>query len=560
MPSLCLHRLVTSCVLACSLASPLSASAPPWSGAELLPSDVDLFVHVDNASRLRGELSSLPLADAVHASIIDDEVRARWAAIARRMGRSGEQCFDDLFGNDMMMALRRMPGGAPSDWILATRVDPRTLERVVERLRPRLCGRGVMEFPCQGVAAWWSEPMLYIAPSQSSPLFAEVMARAQPQTVLARQDGARRRTSGIGASQASIAAPAESTPGASSSSPLVDLPIIQSAIGWPSSRVQIYSRHRGWLGGEAVLTLELRDEQAIVRARGSFDHLPAFGAPFDETPLDTTLLARFESMATATLVRPLCAGAMSPLMQQVLPESMPCEGMRRNAGDRMVIVLGDVDGGPGLDCKVPAFAVAFEVREPCEGRRLHEAMIRKAVEGFNTRYAKTLGGEITPPMVAACADIEDPRQCDLSRQVRLLTGDHPLFRTVSLHWRAVAGDTCNWQLYATHREWLDRVAQRLERAELAHPELSGGASAPPSGFPAGTQGFLRGGRASTMVQSWDGVAASFVEGDATRFREALRLLSSMLRGVEQVRWRLEREDDRTMEAECWIDFAAVRTP
>lgn len=522
-----------------STAVPTSVSAPPWSGAALVPSDVDFFLHVNDPSGLRREAATIPIADALSAVFSDDEVRTRWAKIAGKLGCSGEQCFDDLFGEDVVLAIRhKQQGSGTADWVLATRIDPETWTRVSAQLNPKAHGRGLMSLPCQGLAACWREPTLFIGPALASPLFNEAITRSRQPAMLASGQGAETRA----------LAGEDGVPSTS----LADRAIVRDAQRWSVSHLQMYMRSSGWLAGESVVTALVERGRAEVRSRHRLAALPMVASDPDAPPVDSALLARFDGLATLATMRRLCDGPTAAMLREVMPELAPCDEMRRNSGDRAIIVIGDVDGGAAVPCRVPALAIAIEMRDPCEGRRLHEVLVHRAVEGFNARYARQLGGAITPPEVAACADVEDPRHCDLSRPIRILGGDHPLVRTCSLHWRTVAGDDGAWQVYATHRPWLDRVARRLECAEQAAAESAPSRAA---GEPPMPEGFLVGTRAAAMVRSWRNSADSFGAKDPIRFRAAIDLLASLLGGVDRASWSIERPDARTLDGRLRIDFA-----
>jgi len=500
-------------------------AAPPWSCADFVPATVDVYLHVDDAAALRKQLSNIPLMTAFKAAFFDDDVTARWASVAKRLGRTDEQCFDDLLGRDFVFAMERHDDA--TDWVLITRLDDAMLAHVVERMKARLCGGGLIDFPCQGLVGAWRAPNLIIAPSRSSPLL-----------------------------RSALAPTAERPPGLSGHR------LVGQAQAWARSRVQCFIRHTGLLAGTSVITTDVKDGVASIRHLARFDHLALPADPESGTALDPSLLSRFESMAMGGVIRRQCDAPTTALLTSLFPEAAPCEGMKENAGERWMLILGDVDGAPLVPCRVPAVAIAVEVREPCAGRRQHEAMLRRAVEAFNVRYAHRLGGRLTPPEVAGCADIEDPWHCDLSRPLRAASGDHPLVRNCSLHWRAVVGDDGNWQLYASHRAWLDQVARRLERAGSREDRVAPVSTVDSDDAPAAAhaEGFLRGAAVASMIESWGAIAPEFVATRPARFQEAVGLVATILRGAERVRWRVRRPEAQHIETRLWVELARPSTP
>lgn len=499
--------------------------SPPWTGVDLVPADTDFYIHVDDAAGLRRRLAAMPLMDAVRSAFSDEQVTARWTSIAQRLGRTEEQCFDELLGRDVVVAMRRTE--QETDWVLVTRIDETTFEHIFARLRGKFVGDGLIDFPCQGLVGAWREPNLIIGPSRTAPLF-------------------------IGTT-----APVRERPPALSTHAL-----LRAARSWAPSGVQVFLRHPDLVAGASVITATLSDRAITMQHLAQFDHMALPSESKEETPLDSSLLSRFEGLAMAGVIRRQCDAPAGAFMTAILPEAQPCEGMRLNAGDRWMLLIGDVDGAPSVSCRVPAVAIAVEVRDSCDGRRQHEAMLRRAAQAFNARYARSFGGEITPPEVAACADIEDPRHCDLSRPLRAASGNHPLVRTCSLHWRAVAGDDGNWQLYSSHRSWLDQVARRLEgtgssdapRIIARSPEVV----ATPTEVP--NEGFLHGPAVALMIETWGNSAPEFVASDPDRFREAIALCAAMLRGADRVRWRMERPRAQLLETHMSIDLAPPSAP
>jgi len=496
------------------------SAAPPWPGIDRVPADVDLYLHVDDPAALRRSLGDLPLAQAFGAVLADECVTTRWTSIAQRLGVEETQCFDDLLGRELRFVSRRTPAG--DDWLLATEIDDATLGRVREGLGGRMAAGGIIEFPCQGLVAAWRPPTLFVSTTRSSPLFMAAIDGA----ALARRDS------------------------------LVVQPLLESASRWPRSQMQLYAKHAFPVAGASVWTAELDGRTARLRHRMRLDSTPLDAESPGAAPLNTDVLRRFERLAIAGTVRRQCEDSTLAVISGILPEFEPCDGMRRNAGDRWLMVMGETGAAPPAMYRVPSIAVAVEVREPDKARKQHEGMLRRAIEGFNTRYAATLGREVALPQVAACADLEAPQHCDMNWAFRAVSNDHPLVRTCSLHWRTVAGDNGNWQVYASHREWLDRVAIQLETDEVP---VAAEARRSDAGAQDDCDGFVRGRALASMVASWEPAVADFDADDPERCREGVAMLASFLRGMEWIRWRITRPESNLVDTTIRLELAPSAT-
>jgi len=508
-------------------------AAPPWSRCDLLPADVDLYVHVDDAAGLRRQWAAMPLLAAVRAAFIDERVSALWSNLARNLGRSEAQCFDQLLGRDLIFAMRHE--GDRSEWLLVTEMDAATVDHLFNGLGGRHLGGGFLEFPAQGVVATWRDSGLYIAPSVDSTLLRSALDRVfGPRG--SKQDPQR------------IAQDAAASPPPDR---LSEHRLLRDAASWPDSRAQIFVRHSTPMAGESVIAFDCRDRSVKVRQRGRLAEelrAPVTPAP---PPLRREVLRRFDTVALAGSISQQSSGTISALWAPWLPEARACEGFRRNLGDRWMVLVGEVDGDSRVPCRVPAVAVAFEVREVCLGRRQHEELVARAIQCANARWGKALGGAIPVPEPAACTDIEAPRHCDLNRTLRNACTDHPLVRTCSLHWRTVEGGDGNWQVYATHREWLDRVAQALE--PKVRPEDAPVNEDAPSGF-------LDTRATASLIEGWGDSADQFYASDPARFRDAVALVASMLRGIERVRWQVDRPECSIIETTLSIELAQPSSP
>ncbi len=550
-----LAETLVACVLGGAPHGAPHAAAPPWSGAERLPADVDLHVHVDGAAELRRRLQGLPLAQAFAAAFVDEELAGRWSTIAQRLGRSEVQCFDDLLGRDVRLTVRHAADGTP-DWLLVTEMDEATLALVREKLGGRMGSGGIIEFPCQEFVAAWREPRLIVGPNREAALLRAELGEAAPRAA-----------------------------GEPAGASLADEPLVATARSWPRSRFELFIRHDLPVAGVSVFAGDIDGRRATIRHRGRCQELSFAADPPDAAAIDGSVLARFEPIAIAGAVRRQCDASTLSLLTRYLPGLSPCEGMRRNAGDRWLLLVGAAQDDAD-ECQVPSLAVAVEVHEPCKARQQHEAFLERAIASYNRNYAARFGEVIEPPRVGACADLEAPQQCDIGGPLCSASRNHPLLRTCSLHWRTVAGagGRGSWQVYATHREWLDRVSMRLEEASGSGEPMvadAAGDSAPrpvrdgptpvrapdappphraPGASPSSPEGFLRGRALASMTESWGGHAAEFCADEPDRFRRGMEVLTSLLRGIEWIRWSSARPADRTVETIVRIELAPSSAP
>lgn len=522
---------------------------PPWQGAELVPADVDAWVHVDDGASLRHELGSLPGAGALAGALADETLAARWSALAARLRRPGEECFDMLMGRDAALAMRRR--GEERDWLMAVELDEAALHATVDGLGGRMLGGGRVEFPGQGFVGVWRAPRLLVAANHDSPLLRFAVERADA---------------------AAAAAPLASAPAAGS---LASAALVRDAAPWPASRVQLYLRHPPPLGGASVVTAAIDGRTVTLRHRGRFDQSPLELATPPEG-FDTRVLARLEDAAILAWVEPQRRTPQPSVVEALLPEAVFTPEMRENAGARWMVAVGALDGRPSTECQVPAVAVAVEVKDAALARRQHDEFMRGVIRGFNTRWASIAGSAIPPPGETGGADVEDPRGCDAGPMFRTATGNHPLVRTASIHWRTVVSEAGNWQVYSSHRAWLDVVARRLEPGPETPaaapvsplPALPGVASTPsPDGAPgpgasvrAGAHaGFLRGAALADMLESWAVLAPEFSPADPAAFRDGIRMLARALHGVVRASWELSEPSPGVVQARAEITLAPAQS-
>ncbi|MFO0873759.1 MAG: hypothetical protein U0575_07270 [Phycisphaerales bacterium] len=171
----------------------------------IVPPDVKLFLRASDATALRRAVASRPIGAALRASLVDSELRAAWSSLAEDLGRDEGELLDELFGRDVVLALRDAPDGRGLQWAIASAVDADDMARLLtpakgaasraladasrgatsngkgrssatgRGLGVRALGGGWREFVRQQVVATFQDGMLVVGPS-GDPRLAEEIA------------------------------------------------------------------------------------------------------------------------------------------------------------------------------------------------------------------------------------------------------------------------------------------------------------------------------------------------------------------------------------------------
>jgi hypothetical protein len=188
-------------LLAAFAATPMGGVAPAErSGAELfttaslVPSDAEIFVHVQDASALRRIIELRPTGAALGRILDDMEVLAAWDAFAGDLrsvmtAQRGprwseesapildeEQLFDLLLGRELTLAARRARPWAAQEWALISHVDPHLAAPLLAGLPHRVDGLGWRTLVGHELAYCFEGSLLLLAPAGRQRLAEDIRA------------------------------------------------------------------------------------------------------------------------------------------------------------------------------------------------------------------------------------------------------------------------------------------------------------------------------------------------------------------------------------------------
>lgn len=295
-------------------------------------------------------------------------------------------------------------------------------------------------------------------------------------------------------------------------------------------------------GGEPIVALgECEGERFSMRVRLRADDpdpipgpVPGFEGPaiaMDESSLDRlaegTILCEISSMRTGSIVEE------GPLLA-TLPEIRMPATFRQNLGSRRVIAVGEVERGSPVAAEAmrcPAVAVACEVEDPEQARDDQDSLVVSAVSGLRRLLESD---PETAGVGSACDGIDrERRTVALEAPIERVAGRNPFFSAIELSWGVVDGPASDWQVYATHPRWRDRVSQEL-----------GSIPTDPVAGTEGEKSFVSLGRfdGDRLARHLDGWLAERSRFDSmrARFWDEIAVCARLARHVPDLAWKASR--------------------
>ncbi len=392
----------------------------PFEHASLLPRDVTVYVHVDRASRLRGELAGKPLGDTLQRAFERSAFREAWSQLAGMVGAEQGELFDRLMGANATVAVRALGGGGPvgdggaageRDWVALLQVDEPTWAECLSRLKPRIRrGPGkvvVRELPEQNLLMARVGGITIVGPGRDakSGLFAEVLSGWGDATVLR----------------------------------LSQDPGMTAARDLGEGDVGVFLRHEEPMGGATAAVLEFDTSAVSVRHVSRFASSP-FGASPRPTTLTQDVIDRLGDGRVAVVAHPLRMppGELGGFIRAQLPAGAVTPAMQDNLGERMLVMVGERRDAPAEDATpLLTFTLAMEVR--ATDRALID--LDQFMIGF-IGMLHDLVGEQAPPGMERLRNLpaETARSADVSRVGRLLLPNLPEAGSLTLHWTVSNAD------------------------------------------------------------------------------------------------------------------------
>lgn len=509
--------------------------ATPFDFAVHVPADVSVYLHLTDAGALRTELADCPIFDWITAVLNETEVKEAWRVLAARVNIPPQRLFDLCFGREMTF-IKRSGDGQPIEWALVTHMPPRRMTRLLERLEPKALrprfGAAVFEVPEHELLLVRRETRMLIGPAGESTLLFDIARRMHEpeqhgETALDRTPAFEKRAAMQDADRASLG---------------------------------LYLRHAPPMGGWSLAAAAFDDERIRVQHHAAFDASPFSREPTGTT-IDSTPLAALEDHALLAFVEPTDIGrsAIETFFLASIGEGLMSRSMRERLGDRRIIVFGEVEGRQEeepIDLQAPTIALVLEMGDaPALDEELDRQMVRLAA-ALNELGADRF--EIDVPSLESLRADGSGRSVDLSAAMQWLAGELPLVQPVSLNWAVSDNPHGRYCVFASHPMELRGTLAALERGDdepQAHEQPVKEPAEHGEKSPGNYQhcGIANGVRIAHHLDSWAEQAHKLADpAHQDEFKDTVRLLSHLARGMERVRWRLARPKRHTMILEIDI--------
>ncbi|MBT8484408.1 MAG: hypothetical protein KJO43_02445 [Phycisphaerae bacterium] len=505
--------ILCATLFAAALSGP-GVATDPFARAVDTPSDISLYVHVENTGELRAAVATRPVAAVFHRML--REAGPAWATLTRQ---AGVDPLDVWLQRRVTLMVRE--DGPRRDWLLLTEIDVERHRRLERRLRPRRLAPvgsfAIAELPEHAIRwAQTGERELAIGPMPAGRLMNEHL---------------RRRHRGVRPDRA-----------------LGDHESLTRLRRRPGDTIGVFVRHAALMGGWSIARARIEADRVQVRHAARFDHTP-FRGPVATTDWDISPLAAFRPEALGVLIEPVEAWpeSLDGFVQATLGVPLLSAAMRANRRDCQVITFGEVEGrleAQGVDQLLPAAALAIRIRN----RRgaldeLDDHLIRFSAGLDRLQPAEAL----VPPPVAEAGDAQTFRHVDLRRWMHAFAPEQPLLQSVGLSWAVASGGQGSFYVIATHPEQLARTVTAIEEAAPGPPDVGRWAGG----------GCLDGGRVGRHLRSYADEAARLAVDDpeaVDALRETFLTLSDLAAGFDWCQWRLKRPCERTMHLDVELEL------
>lgn len=492
----------------------------PFQAADLVPADVRVYVHLENAAALRAEVVGRPLARWAVSQLGRGQILDAWQRVADAVGVDGGALFDETLGRRVTVVAR---GG---EWAVLTEIEPARSAALIQRLRPRVLApvrrQAVVHLPDHELVLATSGRQVLVGPWTAPGLFDQLLGHL-------------------------AVAPRQSL---GSTRPLVEA----RALG--GGCAGLYLRHEPPLGGWSVAVAGLQDDRILVRHSALFEN-PPFSRPAGERTWALGPLRALERRTILTLMEPAgsSGGPLDAFLQVELGHAAMPAAMRANLGPRRITTVADEDGrlaDPPFDMQLPTAARVWEVRDP---QRAWQQLDRRMV-----LLVERLNG-ICPDRPLQIPDLQGrrPRCVDAGPAARWLLGDLPGADRISLNWTVTSGPTGHWSVVASSPRHLAAVCDALNQAPEGSAEQGQWSSC----------GSVDGQRLAGHLRSWRQQVGALAGaggqkspsamnrqwGPQPELATSLRLVSELADGVKRCRWRLSRPSTQRMRLEAEIELA-----
>ncbi len=488
-----------SVILACMLAANV---APPLGVASLTPPDVDAVVQVRGNLQEGQCASACMLRRGVQTLLTEMGAKQRWEAAAAQANLSPEELLRRCAGRDASLVVRRDADG-PS-WVLALEMQSNDACNLLRAMGGRMRGNARFEIPQLGLVGGLHGDWLLITDRADSRLLKDMLR--------------------VGSEP--------------------DQPSLAGGLGEMR------------MDDDAVITVAMRHDRIAnglsvwgLSARGTGMHVQ-MRAQLQGDPMGDTLRACEPAMVLEAMPEETVACWMQDMPVHAVPqawsERMAAWNLdaatRDSLGDRVAVVVGPAEGEEDS----LAVAVAYRVRDAKAATRAQDAMLDRVAVAI----ANEAGQTVPKRPSREAMPVDAPRTCDEPGLAQAVFGNCDGEGTAELHARTVVMPHGGWRVYASDRQWLDRVAASLEE----HPEPRESVMGAPFWTRAG---HMHGDRLAHMIEVQCGALES--RGGCAK---PARLLAACLRQAGTISWRMAQPHAGQVEMsiELQPSLAPLNTP
>jgi len=493
--------------------------------AALAPADVRLFVHIDGAAQLRGELADRPIGRWVRSWLAQGELPGAWERLSRAAGLTEGEFFDRCLGRQVTLLSRG--GEFSSQWVVLTEIEPQVSAALLRDLAPRVLAPrhdvGVFHLAEQELLLARAGGLMLIAPDNDRGLFDAMvpnLTRA-PEHSLAQNEAVLQGTA--------LGRRMGSKPG--------------------RARAGVLIRHRPPLGGWSVGVAELDGDRVTVRHASRFDSAP-FRSRITAFTWDPSPLRCLEGTGFLGYIEPsdTAGGPFDAFVATLLGEPLISQALGDNLGARRISAFSDIEGrleDPPFDLLLPTIVRAYEVKDAARAWSQVDAHMIRLVGALNQ-----LGQGSFQLVVPDPADFEPgrPRSVPIGPMARWLFGDVPGIDQTSLTW-TVGGAATSWCIVASHPDHLDAVARALAADGSCLPTAGDVGRWTNSGIGDGK-------RLAQHLASWSTHAETLAAPeDVAAMRDALNLLRELAQGIDRYQWWMTRPTVETVTTEAEFELS-----
>lgn len=508
----------------------------PFAAARIAPGDVRVFVHVEQAGRLRRDLATRPIARTFTSLAGGNAAAQSWSALARSLKMDEATLFDHCFGREITFIARDA-----GEWALVTDLGPeraRDLMRTLAvRVREPRFGLAVSELPEQALLLASDGGQVVIGPSGQPQLFLDVLERwsagerpaaeRAPATLAGNDDfTARLREIQCEATRADIAA---------------------------------FIRHDRPLGGCSMFVADVRGEDVAIKHAARFDN-PPFNSPVTNLACDFSPLNLLADHALVAVMQPrdVGDGPVENYLSAGLGVGLLSAEMRRNLADRRLLVMGEADARQlpqPRNILTTTFVAALEVKDVQVAAGQLDQQMSNVTQRINE-----LGQGAFLIQMPDCGALRahDPRQADLGAAGEWFAGGFPVMKTVSLNWAIAEGPpredgsgATAWFVVGSHPQALQETIASLRKPCPRDERLVGKYD---------SCGTANGRRLGRQVQSWSDEAPEFTDPKhVDRVRSTLQALADLASGLSDCHWQMARPTANSLRLDVQLKLAPAET-